>query len=154
MKEFNNILYPIALTNFSVKVAPYAVTLARQLDARLHLLHVLRPFEWFVDTYVEESEPYDIKRIASNFENEILQQAKKKLEAFEQRYLKDAPIAKSAVVIGVHYKEILDYVESEAIDLIIIGTGLAAVKMLFGSVAEKISKLSPVPVMLVQSSPH
>ena len=50
MKDFNNILYPVALTDFSAKVAPYAVTLARQLDARLHLLHVLRPFDWFVDT--------------------------------------------------------------------------------------------------------
>lgn len=154
MKEFNNILYPVALTNFSVKVAPYAVALARQLDARLHLLHVLRPFEWFVDTYVEESEPHDIKRIASNFESEILQRAETKLQTFQQRYLKDGPVVKSAVVIGVHYKEILEYVESEAIDLIIIGTGLAAVKMLFGSVAEKVSKLSPVPLMLVPSSSH
>jgi len=154
MKEFKNILYPVALSGFSARVAPYVVTLARQLDASVHLLHVLRPFDWFVDTYVSETEPYDIKRIASNFENEILQRAGQKLQAFKQRHLKDAHIVKSTVVTGTYYKEILDYVESEGIDLIVLGTGLSAVKMMFGSVAEKVSKLSPVPVMLIQSSAH
>jgi nucleotide-binding universal stress UspA family protein len=154
MKEFNNILYPVALTNFSARVAPYVVSLASQLNARLHVLHVLRPFDWFVDTYVSESEPHDIKRIASNFENEILQRAEEKLLAFEKRHLKNTRIAKSAVIIGIHYKEILDYVASEGIDMIILGTGLSAVKMMFGSVTEKVSKLSPVPVMLIQSSSH
>jgi nucleotide-binding universal stress UspA family protein len=115
---------------------------------------VLRPFDWFVDTYVSESEPHDIKRIASNFENEILQRAEEKLLAFEKRHLKNTRIAKSAVIIGIHYKEILDYVASEGIDMIILGTGLSAVKMMFGSVTEKVSKLSPVPVMLIQSNPH
>jgi len=154
MKEFKNILYPVALSGFSARVAPYVVTLAKQLDASVHLMHVLRPFDWFVDTYVSEAEPYDIKRIASNFESEILQRAQQKLESFEQSHMKDVRIAKSAVVTGTHYKEILDYVESEGIDLIVLGTGLSAVKMMFGSVAEKVSKLSPVPVMLIQSNSH
>ena len=45
MAEFKNILYPIALTDISPKVAPYVVTLAKQLDAQVHLLHVWLP--WF-----------------------------------------------------------------------------------------------------------
>ena len=42
MAEFKNILYPVALTDISPKVVPYVVTMAKQLDAQVHLLHVLR----------------------------------------------------------------------------------------------------------------
>ena len=49
MKEFKSILYPVALTEISPKVAPYVVTMTRQLGAQVHLLHVLRRFDWFVD---------------------------------------------------------------------------------------------------------
>ena len=152
MEDFKNILYPIALTDFSARVAPYVVTLARQLDAQVHLLHILRRFEWFVDTYVPESPKPDFKRIASEFENQLLLQTEKKIEAFKQRHLKDIRIAKTSVVMGTHYKQILDYVKSERIDLIIMGTGSTLQKVIFGSVAEKVSKLSTVPVVLIKSS--
>jgi len=37
MEDFKNILYPIALTEFSTRVAPYVVTMAKQLNAQVHL---------------------------------------------------------------------------------------------------------------------
>ena len=58
----------------------------------------------------------------------------------------------SIAVAGTHYKEILGYVESEKIDLIIMGSGSPLQKMVFGSVADKVAKLSSVPVMLVKSN--
>ena len=54
MKDFKKILYPIALTDISPFIAPYVVTMATRFDAEVHLLHVLRRFDWFVDTYVED----------------------------------------------------------------------------------------------------
>ena len=85
MAEFKNILYPIALTDISPKVVPYVVTMAKQLDAQVHLLHVLRRFDWFVDTYVADPPKPDFKRIASDFESQVMQQAQQKLEAFKRR---------------------------------------------------------------------
>ena len=151
MEDFKNILYPIALTDISPKVVPYVVTMAKQLDAQVHLLHVLRRFDWFVDTYVSDPPKPDFKRIASDFESQVLQQTQQKLEAFKQQYLKDIRIAKASVVSGTHYKQILDYVKSEGIDLIIMGTGTTVQKVMFGSVAEKVSRLATVPVMLIKS---
>jgi hypothetical protein len=84
MEDFKRILYPVALTEISPKVAPYVVTLARQLDAQVHLLHVLRRFDWFVDTYVSDPPKPDFKRIASDFESQVLSQAQQKLEAFHK----------------------------------------------------------------------
>lgn len=150
MEDFKSILYPVALTDISPKVAPYVVTLARQLGAQVHLLHVLRRFDWFVDTYVSEPPEPDFKRIASDFESQVMTQVKQRLSVFQKKYLSDIQIANTAVVSGTHYKEILSYVESEGIDLIIMGTGTLVQKMMFGSVAEKVSKLSTVPVMLVK----
>jgi nucleotide-binding universal stress UspA family protein len=152
MAEFKNILYPIALTDISPKVAPYVVTLAKQLDAQVHLLHVLRRFDWFVDTYVPDTPEPDFKRIASDFEDKLLVQAQQKLKAFEKKHLKDIRIANAIVVSGTHYRQILDYVKSEGIDLIIMGTGKRRQKMMFGSVADKVSRLAKVPVMLIKYS--
>ena len=152
MAEFKNILYPIALTDISPKVAPYVVSLAKQLDAQVHLLHVLRRFDWFVDTYVSESPEPDFKRIASDFEDKLLIQAQQKLERFKQKHLKDIRIANAMVVSGTHYRQILDYAKSENIDLIIMGSGKRRQKMMFGSVADKVAKLAKIPVMLIKSS--
>ena len=152
MEDFKRILYPVALTEISPKVAPSVVTLARQLDAQVHLLHVLRRFDWFVDTYVSEPPEPDFKRIASDFESQVLSQANQKLNAFQKKYLSDIQIANTAVVSGTHYKQILNYVKSEGIDLIIMGTGTPLQKVVFGSVAEKVSKLATVPVMLIKSA--
>jgi len=152
MQDFKKILYPVALTEISPKIVPYVVTLARQLDAQVHLLHVLRRFDWFVDTYVSDPPEPDFKRIASNFESQIFSQVQQKLKTFQKTYLSEVRIAKTAVVPGTHYKQILDYVKSEGIDLIIMGTGNPIQKMIFGSVAEKVSKLATVPVMLVKSA--
>jgi len=150
MEDFKRILYPVALTEISPKIAPYVVTFARQLDAKVHLLHVLRRFDWFVDTYVSDPPEPDFKRIASDFESQVLSQAQQKLEAFHKKHLRDIQVAKTKVVSGTHYKQILNYVKSEGIDLIIMGTGTPLQKVMFGSVAEKVSKLATVPVMLVK----
>ena len=69
--------------------------MAKQLDAQVHLLHVLRRFDWFVDTYVSDPPEPDFKRIASDFESQVMQQAQQKLEAFKQKYLKDIRIVKA-----------------------------------------------------------
>jgi nucleotide-binding universal stress UspA family protein len=105
-----------------------------------------------VDTYVLDSPEPDFKRIASDFESKVLAQVKQKLDAFIKRHFKDVRIGKAAVVSGTHYKEIIQYAESEKIDLIIMGTGTTLQKVIFGAVAEKVSRLAGVPVMLIKDS--
>jgi len=152
MEDFKNILYPISLTDISPKLASYVATMANKFDAQVHLLHVLRRFDWFVDTYVSDPPKPDFKRIASDFEGQILQQAQQKLDSFKEQHLNDVDIAKASVVSGTHYKQILDYVKSEAIDLIIMGSGTPLQKVMFGSVASKVSRMANVPVMLIKGN--
>ena len=152
MEKIKTILYPIALSDISPTIASYVETMATQLDADVHLLHVLRRFDWFVDTYVSDPPEPDFKRIASDFEDQVLSQAQQKLDAFKQQYFQNVRIANAIVVSGTHYKQILNYVKSEEIDLIIMGTGTTLQKVIFGSVAEKVSRLSTVPVMLIKNN--
>jgi nucleotide-binding universal stress UspA family protein len=150
MEGFKKILYPIALTKMSPSIAPYVATMAKQFDAELHLLHVLRRFDWYVDTYIPETPEPDFKRIASDFESQITAQARKKLDRFVQKHFKDIRIGNAEVVTGTAYEQIIEYVESKKIDLIIMGTGTTLQKVMFGSVAEKVSRLSSVPIMLIK----
>ncbi len=151
MEGFKKILYPIALTKMSPVVAPYVVTMAKKFDADVHLLHVLRRFDWFVDTYVLDPPKPDFKRIASDFESQLQSEVEQKLDAFVKRHFNDVRVAKAMVDSGTEYKRIIEYAEEEGIDLIIMGTGATLQKLVFGSVAEKVSRLASVPVMLIRS---
>jgi len=107
MEGFKKILYPIALTSVSPVVAPYVVTMAKQFDAEVHLLHVLRRFDWFVDTYVSDPPEPDFKRIASDFESQVMTQARQKLDNFIKRHFKAVRIGKADVISGTNYKQII-----------------------------------------------
>lgn len=152
MAQFDKILFPVALTDISPVVAPFVATMVDRFAADLHLLHVLRRFDWFVDTYVSQPSETDFKRIASDFEGQLYGRAEQTLAAFQQKHLKGVNVVQSTVVSGTHYKEILSYVDKERIDLIIMGSGSPLQKAVFGSVADKVVKLSPVPVMLIKSN--
>jgi nucleotide-binding universal stress UspA family protein len=85
------------------------------------------------------------------FENQIVEGAQKSLDEFTEKYFKHPDRIKKTVVKGDAAEEILLYAKKEGIDLLVMGThgrkGLD--KVIFGSVAEKVSKAASVPVMLV-----
>ncbi|MBX0322287.1 universal stress protein [Halomicroarcula sp. F13] len=66
--------------------------------------------------------------------------------------LPDDVAVETAVVEGVPRSEILDFVEDEAMDLVVMGThGRTGLDhYLIGSVAEKVVRRSPVPVVTVR----
>jgi len=144
MKEFKKILFPVDLSESSPKLVPYVTTMAEKFGAEIHLLFVARVFQYFSGIYVPHPS-------ISKFEDEIVEGAKKRLKEFTEEYFSDLPGTKAEVIAGDISEEILKYTESKGIDLLILGThgrkGLE--KVVFGSVAERVAKASPVPVLLV-----
>jgi nucleotide-binding universal stress UspA family protein len=144
MKEFKKILFPVDLSESSPKLVPYVTTMAEKFGAKIHLLFVARVFEYFSGIYVPHPS-------ISKFEDEIVEGAKKRLKEFTEEYFSDFPETRAEVVPGDISEEILKYTGSKGIDLLILGThgrkGLE--KVVFGSVAERVAKASPVPVLLV-----
>ena len=144
MKEFKKILFPVDLSESSPKIVPFVKSMANKYDAEIHLLFVARILQHFTSIYV----PYYSINL---FETELSEGAEKGLHEFKEGYFIDLPETKSSVVLGDAAEEILAYVLSEGVDLIIMGThGRKGVdKVIFGSVAEKVVKSSPVPVLIV-----
>jgi len=59
---------------------------------------------------------------------------------------------KKIIRTGVTFVEIIDYINEEGIDLVVMGThGRSCIEhMLIGSVAEKVVRKSPCPVLTVR----
>ena len=144
MKEFGKILFPVDPSEVSPKIAPWVVHFAERFDAEIHLLFVVRNLEYLSSVYVPVAS-------ISNLEAEIIKGAEAKIEEFSDAYFKGYRACKTRVVVGDAAVEILKYAETEKIGLIIIGThGRKGIdRILFGSVAEKVIKMSPVPVLSI-----
>jgi nucleotide-binding universal stress UspA family protein len=144
MKEFKRILFPVDLSEASEKIIPYVQTVAKKFEAKIHILFAARVFEYFTSIYVPHPS-------INKFEKEIIDGAEKRLYEFMDEHFSNVPNTKTTVVAGDASEEILNYIEDQHIDLVIMGThGRKGMdKIIFGSVAERVLRASPVPVMVV-----
>lgn len=142
MIELQNILLPIDFSAPSEKATDYALTLARKFNATLHLLHVIEDPVVYIPMY----ESYPVP-------------SRQQFETYAQTRLDNWITAEQAegVKLEVSWRhgrpdvEIVEFAEDSGIDLIVLGThgrGLAA-HLLLGSVAEKVVRKSPCPVLTV-----
>ena len=142
----------LTTTDFSThsKVAlQYAVEFARAFNAEVILTHVVDS-AMFLSQLPPVGEVYFPPNIAD------LQGDQARAEC--ERILKESGIARGRVVIGTGspFLEIVRIATEEKADLIILGThGRGAVAhMLLGSVAEKVVRKAPCPVLTVRSGEH
>ena len=144
MVEFKRILFPVDLSESSDKMIPYVQAVAKKFDSKIYVLFAARVFEYFSSMYV----PYPS---ISKFENEVIAGAEKRLYEFVDEHFSEYANTQAVVVSGDASEEIINYIEEHHIDLVIMGThGRKGMdKVLFGSVAERVLKTSPGPVMVV-----
>jgi len=145
MKAIGTILFATDFSEGSDFAFEYALTMARQFDARLSVLHVI-------------NEPVDLRGFYvphisfEKLEEEIEEGARKMMEQFCRSHLADYANHDSFIVPGIAYDEIIKKAVEIGAGLIVLGThgrtGLDHV--LFGSTAEKVVRKSPVPVMTIR----
>jgi nucleotide-binding universal stress UspA family protein len=144
MKNINRILFPVDLTEKSEKLVPHALTMVQKFDAQLYVLFVVRVFQYFTGINVP---PMSIHL----FENELLENARRKMEEFKNSHFGHMSACTTEVILGEPAESIVGYIEDQRIDMVVMGThgrkGLD--RVLFGSVAERVIKTSPVPVLVV-----
>lgn len=142
--KFDKILLPVDLSESSPKIVPFVTGIAEKFDSKIHVLFVARVFQYFASIYVPHPS-------INRFEDEIAEGARKSLGEFTRKYFKHPESITTAVVKGDAAEQIIKYIDDQGIDLLIMGThgrkGLD--KVVFGSVAEKLSKSTPVPIMLI-----
>jgi nucleotide-binding universal stress UspA family protein len=149
MIPIRHILVPTDFSEPAEAALRWAVTVAREFDSRVHLLHVVP--EPFVYPWGTELSTLPL--------GPILAQAQ---EAASTRLVQIAaatglPADRIAtrVAVGTPVDQVLTAVRDEHIDLVIMGThGRGPVShLLLGSVAERVVRRSEVPVLTVHGAP-
>ena len=143
MTKVDTILFPVDLSEASPALVPWVRFASEKFDAKVDVLFVARVMDYYAGLYVPHPS-------IANFEAEIVQGSEKKLAEFVEEHMSGMKV-KALVRPGYPAEEILLYAESQAVDMIIIGThgrkGLE--RIIFGSVAEHVVKHSNIPVMTV-----
>lgn len=144
MVEIKKILFPCDLSENSEKILPYVLSVSEKYNSMIYLLHVVQDFCKWGKVYVPHTS-------MKTLQQEAVQNAKETMETVCYEQMQNCPNFQKIVVPGDTTEEILKTIDSEGIDLVIMGThGRKGLEhTIFGSVAEKITKKSPVPVLIV-----
>ncbi len=144
MVAFKKILFPVDLSPVSGKIVPYVVQMATKLDAKVNVLFVARLFNYYSNIYVPNVS-------IRSFEEELVRGSKKRLDEFVKEFPTDSIDCRTKVIAGEPGEQIIKHIKTEGIDLVIMGShgrkGLD--RILFGSVAEHVVKMSTAPVLIV-----
>lgn len=149
MIQIEKILHPTDFSENSKHALKYACAFARHFGAELHLVHVIADLALVtlppVDGYLPEGYYEDARKRA--------EQALAELPGEE--LIGDTPVVKKTLE-GAAFPEIVQYAQENNIDLIVMGThgysGLSHIVM--GSIAEKVVRKSPCPVLTVHPEGH
>jgi len=144
MAEIKTILCAVDFSEMSPKVADYAQTLAKSLNASVKVIYIAPSLSQYVGFHVP---PTSIE----NFVGEIVSGAEKTMDIFIQENLSEVE-SSGQVLTGYAAEEILKYADREIMDMIVMGThGRKGIdRILFGSVAEKIVKAAKIPVLTIR----
>lgn len=140
-------LVPIDLSEYANQALDSAITFAGNLGARVTLLHVIQPLllggvEMGVTlpyTYLQDLEAAIRHRMESSLER-----------------VTAAGLEGDIVVVhGVPFHEIIETAKTQRVDLIVMGTHghTGFYYGLLGSVAEKVVRLAPCPVLVARQPP-
>lgn len=145
MTAFKHILVPTDFGETSARAVDVAVTLARKFDAELTLYHAswLPPASY--SAYAEGLYwPTD----------EMAREAKKELDKTVEQVKSLYPKTVAIMGQGEPWQAVLTIAKDRGVDLIVMGThgrrGLS--RVFLGSVAERVVRLSPIPVLTVSGS--
>lgn len=136
----NNILFLTDFSEPSEAAVPFAVSLARGCNAKIHALHVLLPEPI---TYATPESMF----AALDAQDECAQIGKQRLESQLAGVAHDVSVVRGASV----WEMTEEAMRSCSADMIVVGTHgrTGAQKLLLGSIAEDIFRHSPVPVLTI-----
>lgn len=145
MLPIRRILFPTDFSEPAEYAWSYALTFAQEFGAEVHLLHVIAPPPRLTEAYAVD---YDPEKMVGSLSAEANATLDRQIEAAKSRGL----VFRREVRVGVDFREIIDYATKHDVDLIAMAThgrsGLAHV--LLGSVAEKVVRKAPCPVLTIK----
>ncbi|MEI6244493.1 MAG: universal stress protein [Acidobacteriota bacterium] len=151
MIAIKNVLVATDFSAPSETALNYARAMARSFGAQLHVLHIFEPL-WITSadvvgggvalaTMIQGLEDTARKQL----EDAVTEADRRELKAVAEMVTSESPA-----------REIANYANEHKVDLLVIGThGRSGIsRMLIGSVAEKVVRLAPCPVLTVHHPEH
>ncbi len=147
--EIEKILCPVDFSECSDHALRYARAFAEAYSSSLALLHVVEmPFMPSYSTAGVPELDFPV--------DELQRQCRESMDELIERYSDENYDISSDVVIGSPFFEIVRKAKDEEFDLIVLGThGRSGLKhLIIGSVAEKVVRNAPCPVLSVKHPEH
>lgn len=145
--EVKKILWPTDLSGRARHAMGYVRSLTGKYGAEIHVLYVIQDIAHHRGLYGNFTQDHIDKIV--EWENK---KANERLEEICEKQLDGCPLYVKHVAVGDPAREIIRLVRKERIDMVILSTRGSGGYFEFGSVAEKVVRHSPVPVMMVPDS--
>jgi len=142
-----HLLVPTDFSPYAEDALAYAIALARALRARVTLLHVISAMYWATGEMPGA--------LSASLMEELESVAQQSLEQAFQRVRAAGLEGEVVVLHGSPFEGIVSAARDQGVDLIVMGshgrTGLP--HLLLGSVAERVVRLAPCPVLVTRTTP-
>ena len=151
MIQLKRILVPTDFSEHAEHAAAYAAELARRFDVQeVHCIHVSD-----IPADLMATSGYYLTGPSEQFIDQIREESRRSLEQFAEKHLAGLPV-ETAFLEGRPFVEIIQYARDKAVGLVVIAThGRTGIThALFGSVAEKVVRKDPCPVLVVKQHEH
>jgi nucleotide-binding universal stress UspA family protein len=142
--ELRRILWPTDFSGNAEKALPYVTSLSEKYSCEVHVLYVIEELA-FHEPWYGEFDRNHIEKIHKWEE----QEAKERLDQICENSLKGCPLYVRHIAIGDPAIEILKVIDQEGMDMVVMPTHGRRGYFSYGSVAEKIMRNSPVPVVMI-----
>jgi universal stress protein A len=150
MLTLKTVLVPTDFSDASESALRYGKAMAGAFGASLHVVHVMEDLlahAWAAEVYVASM---------PQLRDEIEKESRQRLGALLTEEDRRTYRVETALLAGNPFLEIIRYAKAHDINLIVMGThGRGPIAhMLLGSVAEKVVRKSPCPVLTVREAQH
>lgn len=150
MLAIKTILVPTDFSETSEVALRYGKSLAQTFGAALHVIHVVQ--EPFAQPWAVEAYGFSLATLQAEWQRDASARVEGLLSAEERAELN----ATLTTVLGHPFVEILRYAKEQEVDLIVLGThGRGPLgHLVMGSVAERVVRKAPCPVLTVRHPQH
>ena len=144
LRKYLKVLVAVDDSEYSMKAAEYAISIAKQFGSEVIALHV---FTSDINSSLSASFSAEMEKIKKN-----AQEYFEKIRRIGDKANWDIPLRTELIASSSVAGGITDFAEKEYVDLIVVGTrgNSGFKKLLLGSVAEGVVNHSSCPVMVVR----
>lgn len=144
--KLERILFPTDFSEHAACAQEYALSLARQFSAELRIIHVVQLYSYVFDFGVDNTSQYE----------SVTATLRKMLDELLDALAAEPIPVTGELIQGDPVGEIIRVAREESSDMIVMGThGRSALEhALLGSVAEKVVRKAPCPVLTVRKPGH